>query len=218
MMNGLQTLPQWREYFDNPEGALLGLMNSVYPLGKVISLLILSYMCDRWGRKLPLLIGFITCIAFAILQGLSKDIHSFIIARALLGFFTSFISQPSPIIITELAYPTQRGKLTALYNTFFVSHPSNASGFSPLCSCLVVLWLHLCCLVHIWNVQDPVNLELENPVSPAGSLARTSATGLVLSPRIAKVCIPPHTLTRGKLTHADGLFPRDARRKPAGSS
>jgi MFS family permease len=121
MMNGLQTLPQWRQYFDNPEGALLGLMNSVYPLGKVVSLFVVSYVCDRWGRKLPMLIGFITCIAFAILQGLSKDIHSFIIARAFLGFFTSFISQPSPIIITELAYPTQRGKLTALYNTFFVS-------------------------------------------------------------------------------------------------
>ncbi|KAH7249251.1 hypothetical protein FSOLCH5_014817 [Fusarium solani] len=119
MMNGLQTLPQWRQYFDNPEGALLGLMNSVYPLGKVVSLFVVSYVCDRWGRKLPMLIGFITCIAFAILQGLSKDIHSFIIARAFLGFFTSFISQPSPIIITELAYPTQRGKLTALYNTFF---------------------------------------------------------------------------------------------------
>ncbi|EEU42511.1 uncharacterized protein NECHADRAFT_40128 [Fusarium vanettenii 77-13-4] len=119
MMNGLQTLPQWRQYFDNPEGALLGLMNSVYPLGKVVSLLVVSYVCDRWGRKLPILIGLITCIAFAILQGLSKDIHSFIIARAFLGFFTSFISQPSPIIITELAYPTQRGKLTALYNTFF---------------------------------------------------------------------------------------------------
>jgi hypothetical protein len=29
--------------------------------------------------------------------------------------------QPSPIIIAELAYPTHRGKLTALFNTFYVS-------------------------------------------------------------------------------------------------
>ncbi|KAF4967696.1 hypothetical protein FSARC_4756 [Fusarium sarcochroum] len=119
MMNGLQTLPQWREYFDNPEGALLGLMNSVYPLGKVVSLFVVSYICDRSGRKLPLLIGLITCVGFATLQGLSQNLHSFVVSRALLGFFTSFISQPSPIIITELAYPTQRGKITALYNTFF---------------------------------------------------------------------------------------------------
>ncbi|KAF9765838.1 hypothetical protein IL306_001805 [Fusarium sp. DS 682] len=115
MMNGLQTLPQWREFFGNPQGALLGLMNSVYPLGKVVSLFAVSYICDRWGRKLPLLIGLITCIGFATLQGLSQNLHSFIIARALLGFFTSFLGQPSPIIITELAYPTQRGKVTALW-------------------------------------------------------------------------------------------------------
>ncbi|KZL84786.1 lactose permease [Colletotrichum incanum] len=48
-----------------------------------------------------------------------EGLPSFVTARALLGFFTTFISQPSPIIITELAYPTQRGKVTALYNTFF---------------------------------------------------------------------------------------------------
>ncbi|RBR26006.1 uncharacterized protein FIESC28_01279 [Fusarium coffeatum] len=60
------------------------------------------------------------CIIFSILQGLAQNIHSFIIARALLGFSTSFLGQPNPIIIKELAYPTQRGKITALYNTFFV--------------------------------------------------------------------------------------------------
>lgn len=127
-MNGLQTLPQWREFFGSPEGALLGLMNSVYPLGKVISLFVVAYICDRWGRKLPILIGLVACIGFATLQGLSQNLHSFIIARAFLGFFTSFIGQPSPIIITELAYPTQRGKVTALYNTFFVSLDSILFG------------------------------------------------------------------------------------------
>ncbi|KAL1845249.1 hypothetical protein VTK73DRAFT_795 [Phialemonium thermophilum] len=120
MMNGLQTLPQWREFFGNPEGAILGLMNAVYPLGKVVSLfVVVTYVCDRFGRKLPLLIGVVTCIAFAIMQGLAQNLHTFVIARAFLGFFTSFLSQPSPIIVTELAYPTQRGKMTALYNTFF---------------------------------------------------------------------------------------------------
>ncbi|KAJ2902731.1 hypothetical protein MKZ38_000157 [Zalerion maritima] len=119
MMNGLQTLPQWRDHFGNPRGALLGLMNSVYPLGKVVALFFVSYICDRFGRKLPLLVGLVACISFAILQGLSPNFHSFVIARSFLGFFTSFLSQPSPIIIAELAYPTHRGKATALYNTFY---------------------------------------------------------------------------------------------------
>lgn len=120
-MNGLQTLPQWRNYFDNPHGAILGGLNAVYPAGKVVALFLVTYICDRFGRKKTIAIGALACVAFAIMQGLSKNLHMFIAARAILGFFTSFLAQPSPIIVTELAYPTHRGKLTALYNTSFVS-------------------------------------------------------------------------------------------------
>ncbi|KAL6360990.1 hypothetical protein LRP88_04451 [Fusarium phalaenopsidis] len=115
MMNGLQTLPQWRTFFDQPEGAILGLMNSVYPLGKVFGMVAVTYVSDRWGRKLPLLIGMVTCIGFAIMQGLSQNLGTFVAARALLGCATSFISQASPILITEVAYPTHRGKITAIW-------------------------------------------------------------------------------------------------------
>ncbi|KAJ4171860.1 hypothetical protein NW754_007455 [Fusarium falciforme] len=119
MMNGLQTLPQWRQYFGNPQGAMLGAMNSVYPAGKVVALFLVTYVCDRFGRKTAMAIGALTCVAFAIMQAVSQNLHTFIAARAILGFFTSFLAQPSPILITELAYPTHRGKLTALYNTSF---------------------------------------------------------------------------------------------------
>ncbi|KAH8895472.1 general substrate transporter [Thozetella sp. PMI_491] len=119
MMNGLQILTQWKSFFSNPEGAILGLMNAVYPLGKVFALLLVTPLSDRYGRKLPMLIGMVAAVAFAIMQGMAQNLATFVTARALLGFFTSFMSQPSPVIITELAYPTQRGKVTALYNTFF---------------------------------------------------------------------------------------------------
>lgn len=51
MMNGLQTLIQWRKYFDDPEGAMLGLLNSVYPIGKVVALFLVPYIADRFGRR-----------------------------------------------------------------------------------------------------------------------------------------------------------------------
>ncbi|KAJ4206986.1 hypothetical protein FSOLCH5_004979 [Fusarium solani] len=113
MMNGLQTLPQWRTFFDQPEGAILGLMNSVYPLGKVVGMVVVTYVSDRWGRKLPLLIGMVTCIGFAIMQGLSPNLGTFVAARALLGCSTSFISQASPILITEYF-----GAIFAAWSTF----------------------------------------------------------------------------------------------------
>lgn len=120
-MNGLQTLPQWRQFFSQPQGALLGALNSVYPAGKFFALFLVTYICDRYGRKTTMAVGALTCVVFAIMQGVSQNLHTFIAARAVLGFFTSFLAQPSPILITELAYPTHRGKLTALYNTSFVS-------------------------------------------------------------------------------------------------
>ncbi|KAH6990016.1 general substrate transporter [Ilyonectria destructans] len=119
MMNGLQTLPQWRTFFDSPDGAVLGLMNAVYPLGKVISLPLVAFISDRFGRKIPLSVGLVACVAFAIMQAMAQNFGTFVAARALLGFSTSFISQPSPIIVAELAYPPHRGKVTALYNTFY---------------------------------------------------------------------------------------------------
>ncbi|OAK96923.1 general substrate transporter [Phaeosphaeriaceae sp. SRC1lsM3a] len=119
MMNGLQSLPQWRNFFGKPDGALLGAMNSVYPAGKVVALFLVTYLADRFGRKPTIFIGIVACIAFAIMQGLAQNFSTFIAARAVLGFFTSFLAQPSPILVAELAYPTHRGKITALYNTSF---------------------------------------------------------------------------------------------------
>lgn len=50
-MNGLQTLPQWREYFGQPDGALLGLINAVYPLVKVVALLVSAVYHRSLGPK-----------------------------------------------------------------------------------------------------------------------------------------------------------------------
>lgn len=160
MMNGLQTLPQWRSHFNNPEGAVLGLLNSIYPVGKVVALFFVTYISDRYGRKTPLYIGFITCISFAIMQGLSNNLVTFLLARCLLGGFTSFLSQPSPILITELAYPTHRGKITAMYNTAYVCLPRYR--FLPflltlLTSCVpLVFWSYLCRLVYLWHLQTTI--------------------------------------------------------------
>ncbi|KAH3209674.1 hypothetical protein KXV86_006346 [Aspergillus fumigatus] len=51
MMNGLQTLPQWRDTFGQPTGALLGFMNAVNPVAKVIGLFPATWIGDRYGRK-----------------------------------------------------------------------------------------------------------------------------------------------------------------------
>jgi MFS family permease len=119
-MNGLQTLATWRDYFDHPNGSLLGVMNAIYPIGKIVGLVATTWVSDRFGRTRPLFLGLILLGIGAALQGAAQNLAMFMVSRCLLGFATSFIGQPSPILITELAYPTHRAKITALYNTFYV--------------------------------------------------------------------------------------------------
>jgi MFS family permease len=120
MMNGLQTLKQWRGYFDNPTAPILGTINAVYPIGKICGLFPATWISDRYGRKKPLWVGFILSLVGAAMQGAAPNLAVFIVSRYLLGMATAFMAQPSPILVTELAYPTHRGKITALYNTFYV--------------------------------------------------------------------------------------------------
>ncbi|KAL2825776.1 sugar transporter [Aspergillus cavernicola] len=119
MMNGLQSLTQWRSYFDSPSGALLGTINAVYPIGKILMLLPVTWLEDRYGRRVPIIIGLLCLIGFAAVQAASQNIAMFIVSRFLIGASTIMIAQPSPILITELAYPTHLAKVTALYNSTF---------------------------------------------------------------------------------------------------
>ncbi|KAF5568024.1 lactose permease [Fusarium phyllophilum] len=68
MMNGLQTLPQWRNLFNNPPPPFLGAINAVYLVCKILGLVLASRVPDSRLRAV---------------------------------------------------HPTHRGKMTALYNTFF---------------------------------------------------------------------------------------------------
>ncbi|TDZ24460.1 Lactose permease [Colletotrichum orbiculare MAFF 240422] len=119
MMNGLQTLEQWRGYFGHPSAPVLGAMNAVYPVGKLMGLVPTTWLGDKYGRKTPMWAGFFLLLLGAALQAASTGLPMFIVSRWLLGAATAFIAQPAPILVTELAYPTQRGKISALYNTSF---------------------------------------------------------------------------------------------------
>lgn len=121
MMNGLQTLPQWRLFFSHPQKTLLGTMNAMYPVGKIVGIFIVTFLSDRFGRRFPIRIGLPLLLLAAAIQGAAQNIGMFIAGRFLIGFSTAFISQPSPILITELAYPTHRGRITAVYYSNAVS-------------------------------------------------------------------------------------------------
>ena len=125
-MNGLQSLDQWRDYFSNPAGSLLGLVNGAQSIGSVLSLPLVGWFSDKFGRKPVLLAGIIMIIVATIIQAASVNLAMFIISRLVVGFGGMFVVQPSPMLIAELAYPTHRGKYTSAFWTMYYL------GMSPI--------------------------------------------------------------------------------------
>ncbi|KAG5646741.1 hypothetical protein DXG03_002423 [Asterophora parasitica] len=121
MMNGLQSLDQWKDYFNRPTGGQLGLLNAIQNIGSLAAYPIAPYLSDGLGRRPAIFIGaVIMCIATAI-QTASQSVGMFIGARFLIGFGLTFAANAAPMLVTEVAYPTHRGPLTSTYNSLWYS-------------------------------------------------------------------------------------------------
>lgn len=119
MMNGLQSVTHWRNYFGKPTGATLGIFNAAYPLGGVVGVFVISPTADRWGRRWGLAVGAaITCIG-AALQGGAINIAMFVVARLIIGMGSVIVAGVGAPFITEIAHPAQRSTATALFLTFY---------------------------------------------------------------------------------------------------
>ncbi|KAL3434869.1 hypothetical protein BDV09DRAFT_195408 [Aspergillus tetrazonus] len=58
LMNGLQALPRWQAFMNNPTGAWLGFVNAVQTLSAFILYPVVAWCSDRYGRKTTLGISF----------------------------------------------------------------------------------------------------------------------------------------------------------------
>ncbi|KAI0684104.1 general substrate transporter [Cytidiella melzeri] len=117
LVNGLQILPAWQQYFNHPDGKTLGLISAAQVIGSIVALPFTPYISDNLGRRPTLFVGAIIMLTGAVLQTVARNIGTFIGARGLIGFGLTFGLNAAPLLITELAYPTQRGKFTSMYNS-----------------------------------------------------------------------------------------------------
>jgi sugar porter (SP) family MFS transporter len=121
MMNGLQSIDHWRLYFGDPKGGTLGLFNAIQNIGSLAAYPFAPYVADGAGRRASIFFGAtIMCIA-TVLQTASQNFGMFIGARFLIGFGLTFAAAAAPLLVTELAYPTQRANLTSTYNSLWYS-------------------------------------------------------------------------------------------------
>ncbi|KAI0654387.1 hexose transporter [Cubamyces menziesii] len=121
LMNSLQSMGQWTDFFHNPQGGTLGLLNAIQNIGSLAGYPFAPYLSDGIGRRPSIWIGAVCMLAGAALQTACMNIHQFIGARFLLGFGLSIASNAAPMLVTEVSYPTYRPQFTSLYNTLWYS-------------------------------------------------------------------------------------------------
>lgn len=118
MMNSLQTVSYWDDYFGQPRGAELGLMSAIMSLGSICSTPIAPWVADRFGRRWGITTGSCIMILGAILQCESKAFAMFVVSRFILGFGLSFATTASPSMVSELSHPKDRVTISAICNTW----------------------------------------------------------------------------------------------------
>lgn len=116
MMNGLQAVPNWITFFNNPESAILGFLNASYSLGAMIGIPFIPFVSHRVGRRYTIVTGSCIMIIGAILQGAAQNIAMFIMARLILGLGIPFAIVAASALIGETAYPKERAVLTSIFN------------------------------------------------------------------------------------------------------
>lgn len=57
MVNGLQSLDIWQDYFHHPSGSLLGLFSCIMSVGSLAALPCVPYIADILGRRMGIMIG-----------------------------------------------------------------------------------------------------------------------------------------------------------------
>jgi len=129
MMNGLQTLPQWKKSFNDPDASSRGLLNAIMSVGSICAIPIVPYIADILGRRTGVIIGCLLMILGVILQSISINLHMFIGARFFIGFGVAIAHGSSPLLLTELVHPQHRAVYTTVYNTMWYLGSADLSRF-----------------------------------------------------------------------------------------
>ena len=77
-------------------------------MGQMASLVVVSPLMDRLGRRRPILIGSIIILVGVALQASAQNATMFIIGRVILGFGNNIQECSSLVLVSELAHPQHR--------------------------------------------------------------------------------------------------------------
>lgn len=117
MLNGLQIIDSWKDFFNHPTGSILGVISNGTRFGQIGSLFVSAALIEKFGRRRPIAIGSLILLLGVILQTAAVNTTMFVLGRVLIGFGNGIQATACPILVAELAYPTQRTQITGIMNS-----------------------------------------------------------------------------------------------------
>lgn len=117
MLNGIQSVPEWQNFFDHPTGSRLGTISNGTRYGQLAALLFCAPIIQKFGRKRPIAIGSSILLCGVVLQTAAQNYAMFVVGRIMIGFGNTIQATACPILISELAYPSQRAQIVGFMNS-----------------------------------------------------------------------------------------------------
>jgi MFS family permease len=108
--------------FRHPTGSLLGIYGAMPGFGGLVVLLFAPYIADYLGRRNGTAVGCLFVVLGALLQAFppaSSPKAMYLAGRFFIGFGSNISNGTCPLLITEIAHPKHRGKVTTVYNTLW---------------------------------------------------------------------------------------------------
>lgn len=118
MMNGLNILPSYLDYF-NLDNATTGLNTASVFIGGFLGPLVSGIMCDRLGRRPAIFWGSALCLIGVLLQTAAQNIAMFVVARIILGFGSTESGIAAGVYLSETFPSRWRAWGVGLLNDFY---------------------------------------------------------------------------------------------------
>lgn len=94
-------------------------LNAIQNVGQLVSLPFCAFWCDRFGRRNALVFGAAIILLAVGLQGGAQSTAMFIGSRAVLGVGLALNITAAPLLIMELAHPSQAAPMVSIYNSLW---------------------------------------------------------------------------------------------------
>lgn len=129
MMNGLNILPSYTEYF-SLNTANLALMTASIWVGTMIANVFAGQLSDWMGRKQGMLVGAVATAIGVIIQTAAQNIAMFITGRIIIGVGAGISAVAAPIYLAETASTKWRATLLALFYDLWLVGSLVAAGIT----------------------------------------------------------------------------------------